>query len=315
MITWAIYLVFMEGVILVEQENINYYIKLVRNRFFIRRKLRDFEDFSRSTRNTPVFLYLKMLIENTSISAIFQKPNQIVRYMIVSGVLAFVVGLKVVGLLLALIIAVFIAFGPVVIARVQLTGKRAVGSKEAGEVVEEILNNYRIEQYNMKEAIELTAGTIEGAPVSKGILMNLAKGLNNVSTEEEINGCLEKFRYAYGTSWANILASNIFFAVYRGICVDAGLTDLLRAVGKSKEIEEHRKRENFDAYLILKYLIPISYLLSFFAGVKFFNITPKKLIIMQFFTATGFKWFVITAMCYLSGLCVLKLLSEEKLDI
>ena len=315
MITWTIYGICFFGVYLVEADNLRYYFKLLRNRFFIRRKLKDFNEINRTVRTTPVFLYLNMLIENTSISAIFQNPDQIIRYMAISFVLVIVTGVKFLSLPISLLLGGFIAFSPVVIGRVQLTGKRAVGSKEAAELMQEILNNYRIEQYNMKEAIELTASTIENAPVSKGILLNLAKGLSNASNDEEINNCLDKFRYAYGTTWANILASNIYFAVRRGICVDAGLVDLSKAVTKSREIEEHRKRENFDAYLILKYLIPISYLLSFVAGVKFFNISAKKFIMLQFFTPTGFKWFSITVMCYLAGICILKLFSEEKMDI
>jgi len=179
----------------------------------------------------------------------------------------------------------------------------------------ELLDNYKIHYYNMQRAVEITASVIDEAPNCKRLLFNLSKGLNRASTDDEIRTLIEEFRYAIGTSWSGVLADNIYFALSSGVRVENAMEDLVNTIVMAEEVEEKTKRENNEAGLVLKYLVPLCYLLSFVGGIKFFGLTTGEFLYYQFGTQAGITWFSAIIVMYIISLVAKFFLTQNKLDL
>lgn len=239
-------------------------------------------------------------------------------FWIVTVIFPFIVLFTTVKLLPKLLrfsLALTVAVLPLMMLLAKLQTVRIRSSKEGKMLIIELLDNYKIHYYNMQHAIEVTAATIEEAPNCKRLLFNLSKGINRASGNEEIRKLLVDFRYAIGTSWAGILTDNIYFALSSGIRVEAAMEDLVDTLSMAEEVEEKSKRENNEAGLVLKYLVPICYLLTFVGAVKFFGLTPKTFLYYQFGTEAGVSWFVIIIIMYIASLAAQFFLTRSKLDL
>lgn len=287
----------------------------VRNRIQIRRNLKHMTDDERLKQYGSFSEHVNIAIEGADMKKLFNNPET---FYLVSAILFIgtaAIAALVVEPTMALCFGSFMGALPYCSIMARLYSQRVTRSREGDVLVQELLNNYKIHMYNMKEAIEITAFTIEGAPGAKRILLNLAKGLNNAVTEKEVEKLLSVFRYSIDTAWGNVLSSNIFFAYIHGIRVDQALEDLLSSITKSRKVIEHGKRENNEARLMLKYLAPISFLLSIIGACKYFDFTIAKFIKYQLGTALGLKWFMIMVMFYVAGILINGFLSREKMDI
>lgn len=218
------------------------------------------------------------------------------------------------GFLRILLVSV-VSILPIVFLLARLQTLRIKSSKEGKTLVIDLLDNYKIHYYNMQHAVEVTASTIEEAPNCKRLLFNLSKGLNRVADDRQIRRLLEDFKYAIGTSWAGILTDNIFFALSSGIRVDIALEDLVYSITMAEEVEEKSKRENNEAGLIIKYLVPGCYCLTYIGAVKFFGMTSREFFHYQFGTETGLSWFVAIIVMYILSLIAKFFLTQNKLDL
>lgn len=218
------------------------------------------------------------------------------------------------GVLRLLLVSV-IALMPLVLLLARLQALRIKNSKEGKILIIELLDNYKIHYYNMQHAVEVTALTIEEAPNCKKLLFNLSKGLNRASGSDQIKELLVDFKYAVGTSWAGILADNIFFALSSGLRVDVALEDLINSIAMAEEVAEKSKRENNEAGLIIKYLVPGCYLLTIVGAVKFFGLRPGEFFYYQFCTEAGISWFSAIIVMYIVSLIAKFFLTQSKLDL
>ncbi len=199
--------------------------------------------------------------------------------------------------------------------RCMIQGRQVAGSHEGEILVTEILNNYKINYCNMVRAVEVTAMTMEGAPYSRKLLFNLSRGLNRVSGSSELKLLLEEFRFAMGTSWADILADNIYLACQSGIRVTESLSDLAKSMEQVRKIEEFSRRENNEARAILRYLLPLGSVIMTAGGIYFFGLTPKEWFHYQFQTETGIVWFMLWILTWMTAAGVHLLLSNRKFDL
>lgn len=287
----------------------------VKNRIYIRRSLKHLTDFDGSRKYGILSRHIRLIIEGTDSKRIFPTPGTfyLVSLIIAAGTALTVSMLESVSM--ALVCGIFTGLLPYLILTVRLYNQRVVRSREGDLLVQELLNNYKIYDFNMKEAIEVTAGSLEGAPNGKRLLFHLAKGFQTAASRSEVETLLSVFRYSIDTAWGNALAANIFFAHFYGVRVDQALEDLLNSIVKSRQIVEFGKRENNEARLILQYLVPVSLLLSVAGACRYFGFTLTKFIRYQFGTALGLKWFLIVAMLYVAGLLLNGFFSREKMDI
>ncbi len=230
-------------------------------------------------------------------------------------ILTFVMLANLVSEFMLVMAVVTVGLVPFLLLAAKVHTIRISTSKEGASLVVELLDNYKINYYNMQQAIEITAATIQEAPGSRRLLFNLSKGLNRASTREEIRDLLAAFRYAIGTSWAGVLADNIYFALSAGVRVENAMEDLVKNIAAAEEIEERIKRENNEAGLILKYLVPACYGLSIVGGIKFFGITFSDYLRYQFQTTAGMAWFTFIVITYIISLFMRFFLTKNKLDL
>ena len=209
----------------------------------------------------------------------------------------------------------FMAVLPALIIALRLQTLRIKSSKEGEILLTELLDNYKINYFNMQQAIEITAATIEEAPNCKRLLFDLSKGINRAGGSKELKELIDDFRFAVDTSWAGVLADNIYFALTSGIRVSEALGDLLKTVSKAKEVEEMAGRENNESGLILKYLVPACYIMTVFGGIKYFGLSSSEFVKYQFGTEAGLAWFITAAVTYGLALFAKKFLSVRKLDL
>ena len=197
--------------------------------------------------------------------------------------------------MLALLSGLFLGTLPYIALRLKLKVLQVESSREGEILVTELLENYKIHYFNMQRAIEQCADGLEEAPNCRRLL--------------------DEFRFSINTSWANILAVNMYFALSGGLQVTYALTDLSSAVAMARRVDEYVKRENNEAKLMLKYLAPICYVLTIAGGIAFFGLTWKKFLYYQFQTSVGLTWFVISLLLYVSGIIVYFYISRGKLDL
>ncbi len=193
--------------------------------------------------------------------------------------------------------------------------QRAGTSREGEVLVGELLANYKISYCNITEAIETTAKLIEDAPFSKALLFDLAIGLNTAVTKEEVNKLLDNFKHSIGTIWADILATNMYFAITQGINITKSLQDLSESLIKSRRLVEYNKRGINEASMMLKFLGPACIVLTVFCATSIFGMPLGKYIYYQFGTESGLSWFLSVVVSYIVGIGVNVYFSSKKLDL
>ena len=270
-----------------------------RSRVYIRQNLRKVTDRSMLLQRSPLGQHLAMVMKGADTEGIFASLENFYLSSVVLGIGSGLAAYLAAGPFMALLCGVFMGLLPYGILTARLYRRRVARSKEGDILLQELLNNYKIHDFNMKEAIEV----------------KLAKGLQRSVTKNEVERHLATFRYGLDTAWGNALATNIFFAHLYGIRVDSALEDLLRSMIKSRKVVEHGKRENNEARLILKYLAPVSFFLTVAGACRYFDFTLAKFIRYQFGTSLGLQWFLIMTMMYFASLLLNVFLSREKMDI
>lgn len=312
---YIFYITFLIGVILTQSSIISQFFIIVRSRIFIRRNLKAYSVKIPYRGNNIILIHITRL----TISAPFGKMiGGVKEFFVLSGIIFLIILLGIrsfVPLHEALLYALFAGMMPYFILQMQMGAVRSKGSKEGDILIPELLNNYKIYGYNMKEAIDKTVLSLDNAPVAKAGLIAFAKKINNYSEKEDIGEAIEVFKFSFNTVWCRMLASNMSLALTEGMRVDRSLEDLLRTVRNGRKIMEANRRGNYEANIITKFLVPISYVLSVFAGIKYFNLTPEKFIQLQFFTLTGIRWFSVMVLCYIVSLFLIKYLTEDKMDV
>ena len=231
------------------------------------------------------------------------------------GTAVFLLTVRRLALLGAILACIMGLLLPYLGLRCLIQGRQVAGSHEGEILVTEILNNYKINYCNMVRAVEVTAMTIEGAPYSRKLLFNLSRGLNRVAGSSELKLLLEEFRFAMGTSWADILADDIYLACQSGIRVTESLSDLTKSMEQVRKIEEFSRRENNEARTILRYLIPLGSVVMTAGGIYFFGLTPGQWFYYQFQTETGIVWFLMWLLTWMTAAGVHLLLTNRKFDL
>lgn len=262
-----------------------------------------------------LFLHIKTLLRITTGKGNRARCRIFIAVSVAGGLLSAALLYGRVAEILTAVASLFICLLPYALLRLKLQVIRVESSREGEILVTELLENYKIHYFNMQRAIEVSAAGMEEAPNCRRLLFNLSKGLNSAGSAAEIKRLLEEFRLSINTSWANILAVNLYFALSGGMQVTYALSDLAGAVAMARKVDEYVKRENNEAKLMLKYLAPIAYLLTLVGGIAFFRLTWKKYLFYQFHTTVGLTWLMISLLLYAVGILLYVYISRGKLDL
>lgn len=205
-------------------------------------------------------------------------------------------------------------FLPYIFLRFRLKSLQLQGSYEAVNLISELTNMYKISSFNMSSAIDKTIGNIKDSPLSKKTLFHLSLKVKEYKGKEELQSTIDDFVAAFDTEWATLLGMNIFESILNGTNVSVSLDDILSNLKQVKSSIEKDKRANYEAFTMVKFVIPVVYILSVFTAVKFFGFTIGRFFYYQFNTSLGIKLFITIVVLMVFSFCVMYLLSKPKFD-
>lgn len=203
---------------------------------------------------------------------------------------------------------------PYIYMRFKLKSLQLAGSYEAENLLSELTSMYKISDFNMASAIDKTIETIKGSPLSKKALFILSVRIKDYKDRGELQSAVDFFVSMFGTEWAVLLGMSIFESVANGTNVSVSLDGILSNLKEIKSSIEKDKRANYEAFTMVKFVIPIVYILSVFTCVKYFGFTIGKFFFYQFNTALGIKFFMAISVLSVISFWSMYVLSRPKFD-
>jgi len=213
-----------------------------------------------------------------------------------------------------ILMSMLAGFLPYIFLRFRLKSLQLQGSYEAVNLISELTNMYKISSFNMSSAIDKTIGNIKDSPLSKKALFHLSLNVKEYKGKEELQSTIDDFVAAFDTEWATLLGMNIFESILNGTNVSVSLDDILSNLKQVKSSIEKDKRANYEAFTMVKFVIPVVYILSVFTAVKFFGFTIGRFFYYQFNTGLGIKLFITIIVLMVFSFCVMFVLSKPKFD-
>jgi len=203
---------------------------------------------------------------------------------------------------------------PYIYLRFKFKSLQLAGSYEAENLLSELTSMYKISDFNMASAIDKTIETIKGSPLSKKALFILSVKIKDYKDKGELQSAVDFFVSMFGTEWAVLLGMSIFESVANGTNVSVSLDGILSNLKEIKSSIEKDKRANYEAFTMVKFVIPIVYVLSVFTCVKYFGFTIGKFFFYQFNTALGIKFFMAISVLSVISFWSMYVLSRPKFD-
>jgi len=213
-----------------------------------------------------------------------------------------------------ILMSALIGFLPYIFLRFRLKRLQLEGSYEAENLLGELTSTYKISDFNMLSAIDKTVETIKGSPLSKKALFILSLKTKDYRSREELQSAVDFFVSMFGTEWAVLLGMSIFEAIANGTNVSVSLDSILSNLKEIKSSIEKDKRANYEAFTMVKFIVPIVYILSVFTCVKYFGFTLGKFFYYQFNTGLGIKFFIAISVLSVISFWSMYILSRPKFD-
>jgi len=269
---------------------------------FIRQKSKGYR-FSGSTEALPdnkFNAHIRLLI----MMATSRKGKDVVFYFLFFSIfLSVFAGLFGISIFFVLLSA-FIGLLPYIYLRFRLKNIQLEGSYEAENLIAELTNMYKISDFNMISAIDKTIENIKGSPLSKKALFILSLKIKDYKSKRELESAVDFFVSMFGTEWATLLGMSIFESIENGTNVSVSLDEILSNLKQIKDSIEKDKRANYEAFTMVKFVIPVVYVLSVFT--KFFY--------YQFYSALGLKFFIAIILLSIISFWSMYILSKPKFD-
>ncbi|MDR1495783.1 MAG: hypothetical protein LBS67_02535 [Clostridiales Family XIII bacterium] len=215
---------------------------------------------------------------------------------------------------LSFAIALAFASLPYLYLRVRLERIRRVGSYEGENLVSALLTQYWISGCNIEDAIEKTIEKAAGIPVTRRLLSALLMELRSTGSRERVAAAANALAYGIGTNWGRMLAYNIRSAALTGRDISLAIEDILSQLREARALAEERKRINGESVRLVVFLIPLSYVGSFFVSVTLLGLSPARFARNQFATAEGFGFFVAAVFLFFMNLVLIEVITNRKLD-
>lgn len=211
-------------------------------------------------------------------------------------------------------ISAMIGLMPYCYIRTKLLTHRISSSFEGQILISEIVNQYKINHFNIIEALDKSVGHLQKAPLSAKALLRMSLRLKTYQTEKELRKIIDDFIYALDTEWAKMLANNIYIAMVEKVTVTSGLEDLLRECKTINKTLEEGRRMNNESFLMAKYLGPVMYIGLMWIAKDAMEFDLGTIIKYQLFTSAGLMLFIaLTAITFINFI-IINVLSRQKFD-
>lgn len=211
-------------------------------------------------------------------------------------------------------ISAVIGLMPYCYIRTKLLTLRISGSFEGQILISEIVNQYKMNHFNIIEALDKSVSHLEKAPLSAKALLRMSLRLKTYQTEKELRTIIDDFVYALDTEWAKMLANNIYIAMVDKVTVTSGLEDLLRECKTINKALEEGKRMNNESFLMAKYLGPVMYVGLMWLAKDALEYDLGMIIKYQLFTSAGLMLFIVLTAITFINFIVISVLSRQKFD-
>jgi hypothetical protein len=284
---------------------------------FIRQKSKGYR-FSGSTEALPdnkFSAHIRLLI----MMATSRKGKDVVFYFLFFSIFLFAATFTVFAGLFGIsiffvLLSAFIGLLPYIYLRFRLKNIQLEGSYEAENLIAELTNMYKISDFNMISAIDKTIENIKGSPLSKKALFILSLKIKDYKSKRELESAVDFFVSMFGTEWATLLGMSIFESIENGTNVSVSLDEILSNLKQIKDSIEKDKRANYEAFTMVKFVIPVVYVLSVFTCTKYFGFTLSKFFYYQFYSALGLKFFIAIILLSIISFWSMYILSKPKFD-
>ena len=204
--------------------------------------------------------------------------------------------------LISFISSFIISCIPFIMLLVKLYNTRRTGSYEATIIVTEILNQYRIHNDNIQEAIDAAIVNLDESVLCRRYLIRLSMRIKEYKTDEELMQILDEFSFSINTNWIRMLSDSIFFAVSSKLDISLSLNGIIDQLSVINETQSIGKRLNNEGFSMGKYLAPVLYVSMIIVSIKMFGISLNEYLYMQF-TGQGIRYFILIiilfVLCYL----------------
>ena len=308
-------ILFAAGVFLCEYEEIRFTVLGMRKRWRLRRRLERAEVPMGSSDERRWHIHIRKLIAGSGADRYIGSPEIFAAVSLMAGLWAGFAFYWAGGKGTAVSGALMTGVLPYGWLRIRLNSRRVSNSREGALMIRELLSNYKSHAYNMKEALQITAESLADAPHAAHLLSNLARGFNRAFTRGAMEEVLDQFRYELNTAWGDALARCILFSEVYGLRVTEALEDISRSLDDSRRVIEYANRANHESEMMMRYLTPVSYVLTIFCACRYFGFTLAKFIRFQFTTAAGLQCFLVMVFIYGLSLLVNTLMTREKMDL
>lgn len=220
-----------------------------------------------------------------------------------------------VGVVYACLYGVGVLLVPYMILRIRMFSIRVESSYEGEFLITELINQYKLNHFNMVEAIEATVKYVKDSPRSKKMLFIMSIKIKSYKDKDELHEILDGFTYAINTEWSRMLANNLMLAIEEGFEVTSGLLDIQNELKRAKSAYEKSERNTSEGFIMVKLVLPILYCLTVYLSVKHFGFTIGKFAQYQMLTSTGIKMFMMNLFLYLLNVLLMIVFKKRKFDI
>lgn len=212
------------------------------------------------------------------------------------------------------LIASIFSFVPIGVLYVRRMLTRVHSSHEGIEVLTELINQYKIADYNIYTAIDNSIVHLKNAPNMKKILFVLSSSLKEITTEEQLNGVLKLFVSSVDTEWCKMLANNFFFAVQEKGNILVGMIDILNELKEQKILYERSKRLNFEGFFLALIALPLLYIGSAYLFASLFEGKISMFFETQFISENGTQTFFTILGLFVLNIVIYVLFRKRKFD-
>jgi len=213
-----------------------------------------------------------------------------------------------------LLFSLTVGLFPYLLLYIKLYTIRIESSYEAENLVSELISQYKINHFNMIEAIDKTIPRLTESPYTRRALFRLSLQLKQYRTIEQLEDIIQEFTFSINTQWAILLANCMFLSIQYGDDVTKSLDDILDDIKELKAIFEKNKQLNNETFIMIKYVAPGSYFFTVFMALRYFNFTIDKFIAYQFKHPLGLRMFIIAAILMIANFIIYIIIRKPKYD-
>lgn len=299
-----IYLVFLTGMVLVYKRDLMNYMAKIKTKHRLRERRRQLKEHSKLEQHFNCITKATLNI----------KGSYLIGFM---GSLYFIVMLAAnrnLSVVSSNALAIAIAATPYMILRIKFEGIRRKSSFEGEMLISNFLNQYRIVNFNVCEALEKLLEESKNTKASNPFILKMLLELRNTGNPREIKNAVNRFANVINTNWSRMFAYNIQLAVEKGINVSLAIEDILMQLRDARTIFEERKRLNSEAIRIVVYMIPFLYVFTIVISLKYIGISLQTFFKNQLFTKEGFLFFTVSGVMFLMNIVLMEMVSRQKFD-